>query len=231
VIEPTDLDICVAHRGFGVFVLRTRGVAAHGGASDDGVDANLHMARLLCGLDQVRAAWQSRYAHPLLPPPDLHVPLVSGGRQLFMYSDACEAHLECRTVPGQSAADVRRDLGAVIEALRGSFDGFQASLEPGLWRSPWETEADRPIVRTLLAAATAVRGGPPRLIGHPWWEDSGLFGEAGIDVAVIGPAGAGIHAHEEWVDTESVLELAEILLAAVLTCGGGGRHDEGATIG
>jgi acetylornithine deacetylase len=41
--------------------------------------------------------------------------------------------------------------------------------------------------------------------------DAALMGDAGIDAVVLGPAGAGAHAAEEWVDLESVRQTAEIL--------------------
>ncbi len=56
--------------------------------------------------------------------------------------------------------------------------------------------------------------------------DSALLAAAGVETVVIGPAGAGAHAEEEWVDIRSVADLAGILAdAAVSYCGahGGAR--------
>jgi acetylornithine deacetylase len=41
--------------------------------------------------------------------------------------------------------------------------------------------------------------------------DAALLAGAGIETVVIGPAGAGAHAAEEWVDVESCVQLAEVL--------------------
>ena len=217
VVEPSDLDVCIAHRGFGVFRLRTRGRAAHGGRPELGVDANLHMGLALAELDRLRERWGSRHRHPGLGPATLHVPLIRGGRGLYMYADECTADLECRTVPGQSADGVLGELRAVFSGLAGSVDDFAGTVEPVLWRSPYEIDPDRPIVRALVAAAEQVRGEPTGLITHPWWEDSGLLGEAGIDTVIIGPRGNGLHTDEEWVDADSVVALAEILRRTVVT--------------
>ena len=56
----------------------------------------------------------------------------------------------------------------------------------------------------------------PSYIGHPWWEDSGLLGKAGMDTVIIGPKGSGLHSKEEWVDSQSVSDLAAILYNAVI---------------
>ena len=42
--------------------------------------------------------------------------------------------------------------------------------------------------------------------------DSALFGEVGIPTVVLGPAGAGAHAIEEWVDLDSAERCREIYI-------------------
>ncbi|MFW6088423.1 MAG: M20/M25/M40 family metallo-hydrolase [Gemmatimonadota bacterium] len=217
VIEPSDLDVCIAHRGFGVFRLRTKGRAAHGGRSDLGVDANLHMGLVLAELDGLRAGWGSKDGHPRLGSASLHVPLLRGGRGLYAYADECVADVECRTVPGQTVDGVLGELRATLSRLAESVPDFASTVEPILWRSPYEIDPGRPIVRAALEAAERVRGEPAALIAHPWWEDSGLLGDAGIDTVIIGPRGDGLHTDEEWVDADSVVVLAEILLRTVGT--------------
>jgi acetylornithine deacetylase len=220
VIEPTDLDVCVAHRGFGIFRLATRGITAHGGRADLGLDANLHMGHALVALDRIRETWHARPPHPLLGTGTLHVPLVAGGRQRFIYADRCTADVECRTVPGQTAGSVQDDLQAALASVADRVDRFDGTVEPVMWRAPWQIDAGRPIVRTVVQAATAVRQSPPQLIGHGWWEDSALLGEAGIEAVVLGPRGGGLHTEQEWVDADSVIDLAEILRRSILLhCG------------
>ena len=41
VTEPTDLNLCPAHRGFGIFKITTTGKTAHGGRHKQGIDANM----------------------------------------------------------------------------------------------------------------------------------------------------------------------------------------------
>ncbi|MBU2500815.1 M20/M25/M40 family metallo-hydrolase [bacterium] len=229
VIEPSGLDVVVGHRGFGIFRIRTRGRTAHGGRPDLGVDANLHMGLVLAGLDELRRDWEHRWVHPQLGSASLHVPVVGGGRHLFVYSDACRAEVECRTVPGQTADETELELRRVVERAGAGRPDFDARVEPVMWRSPHAIDPDLPIVRALRAAGGRVLGREPSLGWHGWWEDSGLLGEAGIDAVVIGPAGGGLHEETEWVDLDSVVRLAEILLDTTRAyCGAEGKdiqHD------
>jgi acetylornithine deacetylase len=75
-------------------------------------------------------------------------------------------------------------------------------------------------VTTVREAATAVLGAEPPTMGAPFWMDASLIAEAGIPVVVFGPAGAGAHADDEWVDLASVRQVAEVLArAAINYCG------------
>ena len=68
------------------------------------------------------------------------------------------------------------------------------------------------MVQALGAAATAVLGRPPEHVGDTPWMDAALLAAEGIETVVFGPHGAGAHAAEEWVDLESVVQTAEVLV-------------------
>ncbi|MFO7653787.1 MAG: M20/M25/M40 family metallo-hydrolase [Candidatus Krumholzibacteriia bacterium] len=224
VIEPSDLDVVVGHRGFGIFRVRTRGRTAHGGRPDLGVDANLHMGLVLAEIERLRGDWEHRWRHPHLGAASMHIPVLGGGRHRFVYADACTAEVECRTVPGQTAGDTARDLRRAAERAGAGRPDLDVAVEPVLWRSPHAIDPDRPIVRAVRDAGARVLGREPRNGWHGWWEDSGLLAEVGIDAVVLGPVGGGLHTETEWVDVESVIRLAEILLHATrIHCGTDGR--------
>ena len=169
------------------------------------------MGLLLAELEKLRQEWRREVVHPMLGPASLHVPLLSGGRQLFIYAGGCEARLECRTVPGQTRDRVQTRLKEILDDLGRRIENFQGRVEAILWQDGYEIDPGRPLVRKVLAAASAVRGEEARVIGHPWWEDSALLGAAGIETVILGPRGEGLHTEEEWVEVDSVIQLAEIL--------------------
>ena len=79
-------------------------------------------------------------------------------------------------------------------------------------REPFEVGREAGIVRALDAAAAKVLGRPPQHIGDTPWMDSALLAAAGVETVVFGPHGLGAHADEEWVDVESVVQTAEVLV-------------------
>lgn len=213
VTEPTELELCTAHKGFAWLAVETRGRAAHGSQFEVGRDANMRMGRVLSRLEELEREVRSRDPHSLLGPPSLHAPLLRGGTGISTYADRCTLRIERRTVPGETGEQVEHEVEQILEDLREAPD-FEASLETVLVRNPFEVDADSGVVRTLEAASERVLGSPPEHVGENPWMDSALLADAGIETAVMGPRGEGAHAVEEWVEVESVVDLARILSAA-----------------
>ena len=220
VTEPTDLQLCVAHKGFAWAGITTHGRAAHGSRRADGVDAIAHMGRVLAALEQLDAQLQDRPAHPLLGHGSLHASLISGGSELSTYPARCRLDLERRTLPGETAESVAAELEAILQALSAHDPHFSATVELTLFRPPLETGLDQPIVIALAHAGQQVIGQALPIIGATFWMDAALLGAAGIPTAIFGPRGAGLHADVEWVDLASVQACADVLVATARSfCG------------
>jgi acetylornithine deacetylase len=217
VTEATELDICLAHKGFCWIEVETVGRAAHGSRFDEGIDANLRMGRFLGQLEQLEQEVRRRPGHPLVGPPSLHAGVLRGGSAPSIYAALSHLEVERRTVPGETEATVVAELQAIADRLAAADPTFQARVRPFLTRDAFEVSPGAPLVRAVTAATTAVRGAPPAFIGHSFWMDAAILANAGVETVVIGPAGAGAHADVEWVDVESVRKLAEILTRTALT--------------
>lgn len=215
VTEPTDLKLCTAHRGFGIWKILTKGKTAHGGNHHLGVDANANMGLLMAELYRWSDRLQKEKVHPLCGAASMHLPLVSGGRSLFVYSHECEIHVERRTLPGESREKIEVELQELLNELQNRYPGFKASMELVIWRSPYEIEANRPFVKRVADSLEKVTDKQSELIGHTWWEDSAIFGDSGIETVVLGPKGGGIHEDVEWVEIKSVEELARVFLRLI----------------
>lgn len=105
---------------------------------------------------------------------------------------------------------------AEIQAILGKL-AIPASADAYFVREPFEVSRDAAIVRTLAGAAGNVLGREPKYMGDTPWMDAALLSAAGVETVVFGPAGTGAHAAEEWVDVESVAQLAEILVDTAMT--------------
>jgi acetylornithine deacetylase len=225
VTEPTELAVCIAHKGFAWIEIAVEGRAAHGSRPDLGVDANLGIGRVLAAVAELERELAGRAVHPLVGPPSLHVGTLAGGTGWSTYAARATAGIERRTIPGETAAGALAEIEGLLERLRAGGAGLRASARTVLAREPFEGDPDGPLARVLERAAAEALGRRPERIGAPYWMDAALIAAAGIETAVFGPLGAGAHAAEEWVDLASVERTAETLArAAIGYCGlaGGG---------
>jgi acetylornithine deacetylase len=216
VTEPSALQVCVAHKGFIWVEVETLGRACHGSQYHLGVDANMRMGRFLYELESLEQELRRRTSHPYVGTPSLHAATLHGGTELSMYSASSRLQIERRTVPGESAKQVLSEIETIIDRLCARDDSFKATARILLTRDAFEVRSDADVVQSLRAAATAVLGREPNLIGENPWMDSALFAAAGIDTVVFGPTGAGAHSEEEWVDIASVILLGQVLANTAL---------------
>ena len=217
VTEPTQLQICVAHKGFIWLEVETLGKAAHGSRVDLGIDANMKMGHFLAKLSMLEEALRERTSHPLLGAASLHAATLAGGSELSAYAARCRLGIARRTLPGENAEKAIAEIRAILQHLESEDPSFKSSLTTLLVRDPFEVQPDARIVEVVQLAAAAACDGTPELIGDHPWMDSALLSAAGIETVVIGPSGRGAHSAEEWVDLESVTHLAEILARSACT--------------
>ncbi len=216
VLEPTDLEVTLAHRGFAWYRVEYEGRAAHGSQPELGDDA---IARALDGLVALRefgARLRAAPRHPLLDAGSVRVSTIEGGSDAATVADRCVLVVERRTLPGDG--DPGLELAEVLAPSQ------PARIVPLVARPAMEADPDSIVARAVLAAVEAATGRPAVGRGDPWWTDAGLIAEAGIPVVLVGAAGGGAHADEEWVSTGSLAALAHTLEGVIrAVCGQNGQ--------
>ena len=201
VCEPTDERLCVAHKGFLGFEVEMPGRASHGSRPDLGVDAIAAMGPVLTRLGELAARLESGQRHELLGHGSVHASLIEGGQEYSSYPERCLLTGERRTIPGESFADVERELAALVA-------GTSGVARPTFGREPFEIGTDDPFPALVAGAA-----GAAELHGIAFWTDAALLAEAGIPTVLYGPAGEGAHAAREWVDLASLERCSDAYLA------------------
>jgi acetylornithine deacetylase len=200
VAEPTELRVCIAHKGFVGFEIEVHGRAAHGSRPELGIDAIARMGHVLVRLEGLDADLRSGSGHPLLGTGSLHASLIEGGQEYSSYPARCLLTGERRMIPGERRSQVAEELGRLL-------DGIGGSARVTFGREPLETDPEADIVTLALNHV-----GADGVHGVPFWTDAALLSEAGIPTVVLGPAGEGAHAEVEWVDLASLDRCAEIYL-------------------
>lgn len=207
VCEPTELAVVTAHKGFVWTEIEVVGKAAHGSRPHLGEDAILKTGPVLVALDRLNDHLRGR-EHPRLGPGTLHASLITGGREESTVPDLCVLTVERRTLPGETVADVERDVADLLAAC-----DVRATSRTTLSREPFETDEDHAFVTEVADAVGAVLGRPAELAGASYWADSAFIAAAGIPTVLFGPSGDGAHAEVEWVGLEGTVDCARALVA------------------
>jgi Acetylornithine deacetylase/Succinyl-diaminopimelate desuccinylase and related deacylases len=207
VVEPTELKLAIAHKGFAGFEVETEGVAAHGSRPYLGIDAIAKMGPVLVALQGLDEHVQAGRQHPLLGPGSLHASLIEGGQEFSSYPARCLLTGERRWIPGETLAEVEAQLRETV--------GDAGEFRLGVCRDPFEAAPDDPFVQLVAGVS-----GESEPVGVSFWADSGLIAAAGIPTVLYGPLGEGAHAEVEWVDLDSVERVRDVVLeTAVKWCG------------
>ncbi len=211
VMEPTALEVVIAHKGFVWAEVSTLGRAAHGSRPKEGLDAIAFMGRVLEGIERLGDKLSAR-RHPLLGPGSVHAATISGGQELSSYPAECRLRIERRLLPGEDAQTFESELKEILTRLSGVDKNFRAEVQMGYSAEALETPRDASIVHTLMRAANKIIGPRVKLGAQSYWTDAALLSRAGTPSVLFGPGGSGLHSAEEFVLIEDVAQSTEVLV-------------------
>jgi acetylornithine deacetylase len=202
-------ELVLAHKGFVWARITTHGLAAHGSRWDLGVSAIGRMGRIVAALEQFDRYVLRQRQHPLVGPASLHCATVVGGTGWSTYSADCTLQVERRTVPGETPAQVLDELERVVREAGEDADVALVFERPSMVCAP-----DSPLAHSARRALERVTGVAPTDAGVGYWMDAAIFDQAGIPTVNFGSVGAGAHEAVEWVDLDTVVQVARALTYA-----------------
>ena len=220
VLEPTDLKVCTAHKGFAWLEVTVYGKAAHGSRPKEGIDAIRHMGQVLEQLDQLDNRLQSNPLHSLLGSGSLHSSLIEGGREWSSYPDRCVLKYERRTVPPEDEETIRAELDGILNKLALAVPDFRAESQLIFSRAPLQQDRKHPLISQFHRQAVRHFSELADWGTVSFWTDAALIAEAGIPSVVFGPRGAGLHSLEEYVIASDVIACAKLLYDFILALPG-----------
>ena len=196
--EPTDLAIGVQSKGVLVLRIDVEGRAAHGSTPWLGDNAVLKAMRLYQRLLELPFA---SGRSPLYEHPSINIGRIRGGEVVNIVPDHCRLDVDIRYLPNQDPDEVLRQVRSLGGQVTPIYELPPATLDP-----------DEAHVRLLREAVAALDGGDAPAVGRDGASDAVFFLDRGIPAVEFGPAGAGHHGPEEFVDIESLARYRRILV-------------------
>ena len=227
ITEPSGLDVVVAHAGAITFRLTVPGRAAHASRRREGVSALDKLWVLARALEDDEARRNAAETDPIMTALGMPYPtmigIVSGGEWASTVLDRVVADGRYGVRLGQSDAQAETELQACIAAACVADDFLRdhpAQVEiTGARFGSARVAPDHPLPAGLAAAAEAVTGRRPALLGAPYGADMRLFVNVGDTQCVIfGPGDVRVaHSADEHVPLDEVEACAAVLAAWVRT--------------
>lgn len=166
VIECTDAiipdiagemrEINIAEKGRVILKVRSKGKQAHAMEPSKGINAVYAMAHFLQQMEKHELGHEK---HSLLGGPTVNLGLIRGGAAPNAVAADCEATLDIRYVPSQSAEKIRQEVQALAEKSQagGATPGAKFETEIFANQLPSEVAPDAPIVRNILKHAPGAK--------------------------------------------------------------------------
>lgn len=205
--EPTGLRLIHAHKGVVHARIRARGRACHSSDPTAGRNAIVLLARAILAVEASARIFLER-PHPDLGPATLSIGVVHGGHAPNIVPDDAWLWVDRRTLPGEDAETIRRELEGVLarEGLAGEVVIDSCREE----KPPLGNDPDS-IAIAETAAALEGLGLPADAAPVAFGTDAGVFSKVGIPSVVIGPGSiASAHTAREAVPIAEVETMARI---------------------
>jgi len=163
------------------------------------------MARIVNLIETTYAASLGRRRHILLGHPTVSVGTIAGGSQPNIVPDKCRISIDRRTIPGETEADVRREIKSLLQRhkLTAALLNMRNAPCP-----PMETNLKLPLVKQFLAGI-----GQTTPVGVEYFCDAAVLADGGIPSVVFGPGDiAQAHTADEWISLRQLEQATRRLL-------------------
>lgn len=218
--EPTNFDVCVAHRGLEWFELFFQGRTVHGGAQKSGINAILKASDFIQKTEEKLQPQIMNETHPIIGTSSMNYGTIHGGTQPSTVAGECCMTIDRRWVPGIKYEDVIRQYKDVIDELSKEDEKFKCNLKvmesslmkEGYVHESMETDINHPIVNIAMEKVKEVSGHNSRITYFPAWSDGGLLSSYGNIPTVIFAPGDLQTAHS----ADEQFEIRQILPASLI---------------
>jgi succinyl-diaminopimelate desuccinylase len=213
--EPTTNRVFTAEKGVLWLELKTKGQTAHGSMPHLGVNAILHMNKLLQALQAAQIPYET---HPLLGDFTMNVATIEGGVKTNVVPDACRVTIDTRTVIGQDHQQILDTVRQLIDHLCAEDPTFHAEVRQITERVPLDIPFNDPMVQAFVRTRDRVTGQISVPSAATFATDGSVFVPAYQAPMVICGPGLPEKAHQpnEYVEIARLVEAARIYTLAAL---------------
>jgi acetylornithine deacetylase len=189
--EPTGLKPVRMHKGILMEAIRLEGKSGHSSNPALGASALEGMHRVIGALLQWRSELQARHRNPLfeVETPTLNLGRIHGGDNPNRICADCELHIDIRSLPGMTLAELRGELHGRLSRLLAD-SGLKLNFLPLF---PGVEALDTPAAAAIVRAVEELSGAPAGVAG--FGTEGPYLNALGMETVILGP-GSVDRAHQ-----------------------------------
>ncbi|WP_432800337.1 M20 family metallopeptidase [Poriferisphaera sp. WC338] len=217
VCEPTDCTPIIAHNGTGRYKITTRGKSVHSSVPNRGKSAISAMVSVIDALEQNYIPTLDR-EDAVTGKAAMSINVIRGGDSVNIIPDQCEAWVDRRLVPGESADVELARLNDFLKELATKHAGLEVSIEMENATPPLPQSKNGRLLK-LIEQVRSEMGLTEAPYGAPFATNGAHYAELDCDVVVIGPGDiTQAHTKDEHI-TVSALEVGVKLYLGMMQGG------------
>jgi len=217
--EPTQLQVCTAHKGMEWMEVTFKGRATHASTPHEGINA-IYVATEFIKMvkDELQPQIESN-KFELLGNGTINVGVIQGGDEPNIVCDHCSVKIDRRWLPNETLEsihdEVKRFAQKAVDVVGGSFEvrsmsEFTASMS----NSPHHIHHNHPLVQQAIKSVMEVTDKPQKPSAFPAWSDAALLSKyMGTECIILGPGNINqAHANDEFCEINQIIQAAYIYM-------------------
>jgi len=224
--EPSNSDICLAHRGLEWLEFEFIGKAVHGGKQKEGINAIVKASNFIQLMETKIIPQLDRRVHPVTGTSTMNYGTITGGTQPSTVPGSCTLTIDRRWIPGEQYERILHEYEDALAELKAKDPEFKCTMKvmdvsvmkKGYIHEAMEIEGNHPLVTALVQASEIAAGRTPEKTFFPAWSDGGLLDSYGdIQTIVFGPGDLeAAHSKDEFISIKQLVPSA--LIYALTAC-------------
>lgn len=217
--EPTDLNVCVVHKGMEWIEVTFKGRATHGSRPHEGINAIYAAAEFIKLIgDELEPKIEER-KFDLVGSGTINVGVVHGGDDPNIVPDKCTVQIDRRWLPNETLESVH---GEIEEMAQRAVDNIGGTYKQRAMReftasminTPHNIEINHPLVQEALASVEFITGEGKKPIAFTAWSDGALLSNnIGTECIVLGPGNINqAHANDEYCSVNQIIQATYIYI-------------------
>jgi acetylornithine deacetylase/succinyl-diaminopimelate desuccinylase family protein len=213
--EPTDLDICVGHKGTIRYNITTLGKACHSSSPDLGINSVYKIAKLILEFEKYHQSLQSK-KHKYLGAPSFAVTVINGGEKDNIIPENCQIQVDRRILPGESVEDIEKEIMDILNKLAEEDNEFKYTIEKYICLLAAEVSDESDLVNICKKTYKDLFDNEVTIKGFTASCEQQLFLANGIETLVYGPGSIKqAHIIDEFIEVEQLYKASDFYASVV----------------